>query len=222
MSLLRREPPLTPTDDEARAWAQSELAKAIYRQEPTLWDRITRWLWDLWQRILDQASGAGPVVLPLLILLAAALVIGLAVLLGGPIRRRRLRAAGSVAVLDDDSRSSEQLRAAADAAAAAGEFALAVLERFRALVRSLDERAVLEDRQGRTAREAASAAGARLPDQAADLLSAARLFDDVAYGSARPGPEQDGWLRDLDAAVRRARPTRTGDAVAADDLVAPR
>jgi hypothetical protein len=83
-----------------------------------------------------------------------------------------------------------------------------VRERLRAIVRSLEERAVLEPRPGRTADEAASEAGAALPDCAAGLRSAALLFDDVWYGGRPAGPEGDAALRELDDRVRSARPTR--------------
>ncbi|MDD9206967.1 DUF4129 domain-containing protein, partial [Georgenia sp. 10Sc9-8] len=125
----------------------------------------------------------------------------------GPIRRRRrLRAAtaGSHELFDDE-RSSQQLRVSADAAAARGDYATAVLERFRSVVRALDERAVLDDRPGMTAQEAAGLAGAALPAHAAGLQRAGRLFDDVRYGAAAPGPDEDEVMRDLAEQVATAR-----------------
>lgn len=217
-----REPPLTPDADEARSWALTELEKAIYNTSPSLWERFLRWLGDLWERIVDTNDQLGPVLMPVLILLALAVLVGIAWLLGGPVRRRRLRRGqGSVEVLDDDDRTSAAIRRAADAAAAAGDYATAVLERYRAIVRSLDERAVLEDRQGRTAREAALAAGARLAPCAAGLRRASDLFDAVCYGHASPSQADDAWLRELDQQVAKTRPSRTGD-LADGELVAPR
>lgn len=220
--LVPREPPLTPDADEARAWAERELEKAIYNDAPSLWERFIRWLGDLWEQIFDSNSTLGPVLMPLAVLLVVAVVIGLALLIGGPIRRRRLRAEqGSIEVLDDDERTSSMLRTAADAAAAAGDYATAVLERYRAIVRSLDERAVLEDRRGRTAHEAAVAAGARLAPCAADLHRAAEMFDGVCYGDLSPTADDDTWLREVDRQVGRTRPSRTG-VLAEGELVAPR
>lgn len=220
--VVPREPPLTPDADEARTWAQRELEKAIYDRSPSLWDRFLDWLSDLWERIFDSSGTLGPVLMPLIVLLVVALVVGIALLIGGPIRRRRLRRGqGSVEVLDGDERSSRALRAAADAAAAAGEYGTAVLERYRAIVRSLDERAVLEDRQGRTAHEAAVAAGARLAPCAADLRRAAEMFDGVCYGDLVPTADDDAWLRGVDRQVGSTRPSRTGD-LADTELVAPR
>lgn len=220
--LVGREPPLTPDADEARAWALSELEKAVYHRSPSLWDRFLQWLGDLWADLIDANNRLGPVLTPLLVLLALAVVIGIALLVGGPLRRRRLRRGdASMEVLDDDTRTSAAIRRAADAAAAAGDHATAVLERYRAIVRSLDERAVLEDRQGRTAREAALAAGARLAPCAAGLRRAGDLFDAVCYGHSRPTAADDEWLRELDREVARTRPSRTGD-LADSELVAPR
>lgn len=221
-SLPSREPPLTPDADEAREWAERELAKSIYDDSPTLWDRFLEWLGQLWNDIFEANTTLGPVLMPLIVLLVVAAVIGIALLVGGPIRRRRLRRGqGSVEVLDGDERTSASLRAAADAAAGAGDYATAVLERYRAIVRSLDERAVLEDRRGRTAHEAAVAAGARLAPCAADLRRAAGMFDGVCYGDLVPGADDDAWLREVDRTVSRTRPSRTGD-LADGELVAPR
>ena len=53
---------------------------------------------------------------------------------------------------------------------------------MRAIVRSLEERALLDPRPGRTADEAAAEAGRALPAHADRLRAAARDFDDVTYG----------------------------------------
>jgi len=216
-----REPPLTPSADEARAWIEAELAKAIYNRQPSLWDRLREWLGELWARLFGSSADLGPVLMPVVVLLVVALAVGVALLLGGPVRRRRLRGRDSVEVLDGDVRTAAAIRAAADAAAARGDFRAAVLDRFRAIVRSLDERAVLEDRRGRTAHEAALAAGARLQPCAAELLRASELFDAVCYGDVTASAEDDAWLREVDAAVARTRPSRTGD-LTEPGLVAPR
>ena len=80
------------------------------------------------------------------------------------------------------------------------------LERFRAVVRSLEERAVIDPRPGRTAWEAAQTAGERVPEVADGLERGAHLFDDVAYGKAVVGPEADAFLRALDERTLAARP----------------
>jgi hypothetical protein len=224
LAILPREVPLDPSADEARDWAESELAKAIYNDQPSLWDRFLAWLGDLWEAITSANTTLGPIFLPLVILVVIGVIVAVVLLVGGPVRRRRLRSAerGSFDVLDGDSRDAKSLRAAADAAAAAGDHALAVLERFRAIVRSLDERAILEDRLGRTAREAAAAASARLPSCSDDLHRAADLFDEVCYGHVEPTEREDSWLREVDRRVAATRPTRVSSAPPADAWAAAR
>jgi hypothetical protein len=60
---------------------------------------------------------------------------------------------------------------------------------MRAIVRSLEERALLDTRPGRTADEAAAEAGRTLPAHSDRLRAAARDFDDVTYGG-RTATEQ--------------------------------
>jgi hypothetical protein len=194
--------------EAAQQAAREELAKQVYRDAgPGLTERFLRWVLDRVGDLLDELAGVSPggyaglVVLALLVLVAA-VAIRLKV---GPLGRRE---ATEQALFVGAERTAAEHRAAADAHAAAGRWAEAVRERLRAIVRSLEERAVLEPRPGRTADEAASEAGAALPDCAAGLRSAALLFDDVWYGGRPVGPEGDAALRELDDRVRSARPTR--------------
>ncbi len=208
MGVIRRplEPPLDPSDSEAREWAREELSKAVYSQGPSLWERFMNWL----QNVLDQlaGSGTGALLLPVLIVVLIAAVVGIAFLIGGPVRRRRLASSRkSAEVLHEDDRDEATLRSQADAAAAAGDYATAVLERFRSIIRSLDDRGILQDRRGRTAHEAASEAAAAFGPLAADLRSAGTLFDEVYYGSATPGEQHDAALRELAENLRQATPT---------------
>lgn len=218
--MLRFEPPLTPDAEEALAWAERELSKGVYDQTPTLWDRFISWLLGLIEAIMSHGMGAQPWVLPVIVLGVLALVVLAGFALGGPIRRRRAAVAGgSNVVLEDDDRDSAALRRAADDAARAGDFHLAVLERFRAIVRSLDERAIIDERPGRTALEATAAASARLPDRARELRAASDLFDATCYGSVQPSARDDTWLREVDAAVTRTRPTRTGELMTSGPVI---
>jgi hypothetical protein len=80
-----------------------------------------------------------------------------------------------------------------------------VVERFRAIARELEERALLSPQPGRTAREVARDGGAALPELASDLLVAAHHFDDVSYGHLTVDRRADQALRDLDDRLRAAR-----------------
>ncbi len=199
--------PVEPDADEARRWAEEELSRSVYSDEPTLLERVWNWFLELLQRLTDLEASAPPNLVPVLVVVGVVALLVVALYLAGPVRTRRRQAqGGSHAVFDDADATSADLTAAADAAADRGDWPQAVLMRFRAIVRSLDERAVLDDRPGLTAHEASTAAAARLPDCAPGLTWAGRLFDDVCYGSVRPDATDDGRLRELAAAVARSRP----------------
>ena len=196
--------------DEAAQLAREELAKQVYRDAgPGLVERLVRWLLEQAGRLLDGAAGVSPggysgLVVVLLLVAAAVVAVRLKV---GPLGRR---AAREEALFVGRTRTAAQHRAAADAHAAAGAWAEAVRDRLRAVVRSLEERAVLDERAGRTADEAAADAGRALPSCAAGLRAAAVLFDEIWYGGRPAGPESYAALRDLDAQVQAARPDLVG------------
>ncbi|MQY22310.1 DUF4129 domain-containing protein [Nocardia macrotermitis] len=79
-------------------------------------------------------------------------------------------------------------RSAAEQAAQHSDFSTALRERFRAVVRGLEQGGVLEVQRSRTARETADNAAAT--DQAVELPDAARNFDEVVYGG-RPATEAE-------------------------------
>jgi len=112
-------------------------------------------------------------------------------------------------------RSAEQYRAAADLAAAGGDWDEAVRQRFRAVVRSLEERDVLDPRPGRTADEAAAEAARLLTGHASGLVGAARTFDDVAYGGLHAGADAYRQLREVDQGVARTPVARVALTAAA-------
>ncbi len=194
--------------EAAQQAAREELAKQVYREAgPGLVERALRWIIDRVTDALDNVAAVSPggyagLAVVLLLLVAAAVAIRLRV---GPLGRR---AATDASLFVGRERSADEHRAAADAHARAGEWAEALRERLRAVVRSQEERAVLEPRRGRTAAEAAAQAGAAPPACAAYLAAAARLFDDVWYGGRPAGPAADTMMRELDRAVGAARPGR--------------
>jgi hypothetical protein len=190
----------------AREAAQAELARAAYREaRPSLTERVVGYLYDRLAQLLDrlaEVSPGGHVGLLAVVLLVVAAVVAVRLRVG-PLGR----AAGTErALFVGGPRSADEHRAAAEAHTASGEWALAVRERLRAVVRSLEERALLEPRPGRTADEAAREAGVALPECAEVLLAAARLFDEVWYGGRPAGPDADRLLRELDRRVAAARP----------------
>ncbi|MEV7833659.1 DUF4129 domain-containing protein [Streptomyces subrutilus] len=203
-------PPVTTPRDAAREAAERELAKPMYHEnDPGLLTRALRkaleWLDDLF----SAAAGASPGgTLGLVAILVVVVLAGAALWwrLGSP----RRAPAGAGTLFHDGVRSAADHRTAAEAHAAAGRWTEAVQERMRAVVRSLEERTLLDPRPGRTADEAATEASAALPRHAADLRAAARTFDDVTYGGRTADAGAYARLSALDHTLTRTAPLLTG------------
>ncbi|MEE1928057.1 DUF4129 domain-containing protein [Streptomyces sp. TRM 70351] len=198
--------PVTIDRDTAREAAERELSEPVYRaDEPGLVERAVNWFLDRVAVLLDSAVDVTPggwTGLAAILLVAVALLVALRLRLG-PLRRAPRPGA---ALFHDAPRSAADHRAAAERHATAREWTEAVQERMRAIVRALEERALLDPRPGRTADEAAREAGEALPGHAAALRAAARTFDEVTY-AGHPGTEPaHARLRDLDTALEQARP----------------
>nr|WP_203679203.1 DUF4129 domain-containing protein [Streptomyces microflavus] len=181
-----------------------------HENDPNFLQRGLNHFWDWVAGVFDAAAGAapgGPAGLVVLILVVIGLAVALWWRLGTPQRSSR---PADALFENDGPRSAAQHRAAADAHAAALRWTEAVQERMRALVRSLEERALLDPRPGRTADEAAAEAGRALPDHATRLRSAARDFDDVTYGGRTAGQPTYLALRALDTELDEAKPVLPG------------
>jgi hypothetical protein len=203
LALVSSEVPVTPGADRARSWIEQELLDPVYHTHRSLLQTFLDWLRQLFHgaTTLGVPSQVAAVVTAVVLVLVAAIGFWVA----GPVRRaRRARTPGAVHA-GDDRRSADDLRGDAQAAAARGRWALAVAERFRAIVRDLEQRAVIDERPGRTADEAVEAAAERLGALATELRRAGRLFDDVVYGDGPADADDDAWLRALDERVARTR-----------------
>ncbi|MFH9133338.1 DUF4129 domain-containing protein [Streptomyces sp. NPDC017524] len=197
----------------AREAAESELSKPMYHEnDPNFLQRALDQFWDWVSGVFDAAAGAapgGPAGLVVLVVLVIGLVAALWWRLGTPQRSSR----SPDALFDNDApRSAAQHRATAEAHATALRWTEAVQERMRAIVRSLEERALLDPRPGRTADEAAAEAGSALPEHRARLRAAARAFDDVTYGGRTADQPTYLSLRTLDLALDEAKPLLPGTA----------
>jgi hypothetical protein len=209
LSLLSRsddEPPLTIPRDPAREAARRELSKGMYHEnDPGWFERALNAFWDWVEDLFSNASTVTPggtLGLVVVVVVVLAVLGALWWRLGTPQRQPT----SSAALFDDRPRSAAEHRAAAEAHAAQGHWSQAVQERMRAIVRSLEERALLDVRPGRTADEAAAEAGRALPTHSARLRAAARDFDDVTYGG-RSGTEQSyRRLAELDRDMERTKP----------------
>lgn len=213
---------LDPSRELAREWARTELSDPAYAQARPGWvERLARWLLDRLAELQVPGGLAPGRGLGLVLLLALIAVVVVVVLGRTGLVRRAGRATGAGAVLDDVRRSSGEHRALADRAAEQAQWAVAVRERFRAVARSLEERAVLDERPGRTAHELADEAGRVLPPAAEGLVAAARVFDDVWYGGRPATAAHDQQLRRLDEQVARSRPVLDAPPVAPGRVAAP-
>lgn len=204
-------PPVTVPRDPAREAARRELSRRMYHEDdPGLVQRTLNAFWDWVGDLFSRAASATPggsLGLLIVVLAALALIALLWWRLGGP----RRTPAPAAALFEDRPRTAAEHRAAAEAHAAQGHWNQAVQERMRAIVRSLEERALLDVRPGRTADEAAAEAARALPAHSGELRAAARDFDDVAYGGRAATRQTYDRLTALDRDVERSRPVLVGD-----------
>jgi Domain of unknown function (DUF4129) len=170
--------------DAAHQAAQRELAKPIYpKGSPT--QRFHDWVDELLYRLIQKGSsvpGGWFAITVLIIVLAIAVAVAIHTV------RRTMRTNRKTdhRLFDAALLSAAQHRFTAESNAAAGNWAVAIRHRLRAVARELEETGVLNPAPGRTASELARDAGASLPHLASELSQAATAFNDVTYGE-RPG-----------------------------------
>ncbi|GLY51777.1 DUF4129 domain-containing protein [Lentzea sp. NBRC 102530] len=186
--------------DDAREAAIRELRDPAYVSgDPNPLQRALDWILERLGALFAGAGGMSGIT-AITIIVAVVVLIVIIIRLRTGRTGRALRKNGEVfstAVL-----SAAEHRAAAEKAAAAGDFAEAVRERFRAVVRELEQRGVLDARAGRTVDEVAHEAGRALPVLAGDLRGAAVQFDDVWYGGRPATAEGYQQLVTVDGKVR--------------------
>ncbi|MEV0097133.1 DUF4129 domain-containing protein [Streptomyces sp. NPDC050738] len=199
-------PPVDISRDPAREAAKHELSKPMYHEnDPSLLRRGIDRFWEWLGGLFDAASGATPggaLGLVVIVLVVLALIAALWWRLGTPSRLP----ASAATLFDDRPRTAAEHRKAAEAHAADRAWTPAVQERMRAVVRSLEERTLLDPRPGRTADEAAAEAGRPLPAHADRLRTAARDFDDITYGGRAADEQTYLRLTALDHDLERTKP----------------
>jgi len=192
--LLPLDVPVRIGRDEAQRRAAEELAKAKYGGTPPWvdsladrFDRIIQWVVDLIVRAIVGRDAGGGIswgfIIATVILLAA---IGLVVWRVGLPRWQRRRRDAAVDL--DPSRPAADYRRLADEHAQRGDWAAAVRDRFRGVVRELEVRTILDVRPARTAWEAAYSAARVLPASRDWLQQGAESFNAVVYGD-RPADQ---------------------------------
>ncbi|XAS66209.1 DUF4129 domain-containing protein [Micrococcaceae bacterium Sec5.7] len=205
---MRAETPVLPDREEARRWAVEELSKPDYSHAwpgwiDGLWKQLTDWL-----RSLD-GSGAGvdgTAAAPLIGVVIAVLI-GVAIVLVRPRLNPSLRPRTDMFDADN-AVSSAGYRERAAASAARGDWRAAVVDQFRALVRSAEDRDVIEPRPGRTADEVAGQLAHSYGAAADRLNEAARTFDAIRYGRADADAGDYAAIVDLELSLVSLKPAR--------------
>lgn len=198
--------PVQPDADTARRLLLDELAKPAYAAaQPSPIDRAAQAFLTWFNGLFDvKGADAPPLVLAIAIGVVVAVLV-VALLLFGLPRRNRRSSVGSLFGADD-RRSADEMRRAAEAAKGRGDFSLAVLERFRALARGLDERTLVAVFPGTTASAFAASAARTFPAEHGELQVAAELFDAVRYADDTATREDALSVSALDDRLAAARP----------------
>ena len=206
VTLLLTDVPVDTDRDTARRLAAEELSDPKYRDaQPNILQQVAQWLGEQLEKLLNGLSSVVPGgIFGLLLVLVLLIVLVVVVRLRTGKVARASRA--DRLVFDGQRKSAADYRRSAAEAASAGRYDDAVRDRFRAVVRALEERALLDARSGRTADEAAIEAGVLLPNVADELRHGARLFDDVHYGGREGTEAAYTTLTELDERCRREKP----------------
>lgn len=204
--------PVDPDADQARDWLLEELAKTKYQpppqsgqnQRPSWFDDLL----DAINRFLNSLGGQEtvPFWIVLLVIIAVGVLVVAFLVFGVPKLRARSSVVDDELFEADDDRDAAAMRRDADAAAKAGDWARAIAERFRAIARSLHERALLSTLPGSTAHDVARRAARALPEHGEALERAAHDFDAVRYLGAAGDRDRYERLVELDRTIERTRP----------------
>lgn len=209
--LIPLDVPIDIGREEARRRALEELQKAKYGGTPP-WlerflDRIFDWLAQLLEFLIRLQAGRmqsggginwGFLAVVLILLAVIALIIWR---IGIP----RWRARRTDAELElDPTLEALDYRRSAEAAAAAGDWRGAVRDRYRAIIRELEVRTILQPRPSRTAWEAAGLASRLLPQVSDALFSGADIFNQVMYGDKVSAPDRYQQMVQIDEVVVQA------------------
>lgn len=197
-----------PDGDEARRWAEEELANPRYADaKPTWFDLVARdigrFLADLFTS--DNGANVGPWALIIVTAIIIGALITALIIWGRPRSSRAVRRTRTDLLGESDDRSAAQLRADAERSARDGDWDTATVLRYRAIARGLLERDLIDPAPGATAQSIAREASAVFADEAGAMRRAAVSFDDVRY-LRHPATEES--YRELAATDDRLRARR--------------
>lgn len=198
-----------PDGDEARRWAEEELANPRYADaKPTWFDLVARdvgrFLADLFSS--ENGESIGPSALIIVCVVIAAALVAALIIWGRPRSSRAVRRARTDLLGDTDDRTAAQLRSDAERSARAGDWSTATVLRYRAIARSLLERDLIDPAPGATAQSIAREASTVFRDEAEAMRRAAVSFDDVRYLGHTATEETYRDLAETDERLRARRP----------------
>ncbi|AXL11770.1 DUF4129 domain-containing protein [Microbacterium foliorum] len=198
-----------PDGDEARRWAEQELADPRYADaKPTWFDLmardIGRFLADLFSA--DNGASVGPSALIIVSIIVFGALVAALIIWGRPRRSQSVRVARGGLLGAEDDRSAAQLRTDADRAARAQDWDEATILRFRALARGLLERDLIDPSPGATAQAIAREVSAVFPVESDPVRRAAVSFDDVRYLRHPATAERYAELAATDERLSSLRP----------------
>ncbi|MGO4855768.1 DUF4129 domain-containing protein [Arthrobacter sp. 2MCAF14] len=212
-------PPVDPDRGEAQRWAVEELSKPQYASaKPS-------WISEMWNQFIDwlrslngDSIGGANIGVPLIGALAVVLIVVVVIVVRPRLNARKKM---SAKIFDGEPTvDADTFRGRASAAASKGDWQTAVVEQFRAVVRSAEDRAVLDIQAGRTADEAAAQLGRAFGAASTRLEEAARIFDGVKYGKATATASDHAAVLALDNGLLAMRPDFAGQS--ASGLAVPR
>lgn len=181
---------MTPDAEEARRWALEELSKQSYQDaRPGLIAQLTEQFLRFLSDLLNSVSGALNLDPALVLIGGLVLLLGTAALIIRAARPRMTpdKKGGATQVFSGSpARSAQDHRHAAESAALRSDYRLAVIERFRAIARAAEERALLSPQAGRTADEVAHQLSGFFPAEAERLHWAGNLFNRLRYSVQEP------------------------------------
>ncbi|MFT4157059.1 MAG: DUF4129 domain-containing protein [Microbacterium sp.] len=198
-----------PDGDEARRWAEQELADPRYAEaKPTWFDLVVRDIGRLIADLFTPGTGTavGPAALIVVGVLIFAALVAVLIIWGRPRRAHAVRHPTMTILGADDDRTAARLRTDAERAAKSGDWDEASILRFRALARGLWERDLIDPAPGATAQAIAREVGAVFPAESAAVRTAAICFDDVRYLRHPATPERYAQLREADDRLCALRP----------------
>ncbi|MDK7748830.1 DUF4129 domain-containing protein [Brevibacterium sp. UMB10442] len=199
---------LTPGRDEARRWAEKELAKPEYRDSDiSFFERIGRAFQRLVNSTIDKALDLNN---PWLIIVFALVIVGIIVFFvwranrgTGDAFSPQLFDKADVAGVE---KPSEYRKRAADAAST-GDWDTAVQEMVRASVAHLARAGAVELRASSTAHELTQSAATTYPHLGQDLSEASNLFDAVSFSTYQATQEDYAFTQAVDAKVTQVTKT---------------